>query len=671
MDLVRRVQGKKIFRFTQLKNITHILSSGEKKIFGVSFAIFIVAAFWSLGVLAGNFRVEVPTVGGTYTEAIVGGPQLVNPIFALINDVDVDLAELVYSGLMRVDNSQRLVADLAESYEISEDGKTYTFTLREGALWHDGEPVTANDILFTIETIQNPAINSPLLVSFKGVGVEKLDDRRVVFTLSEAFPAFLSSLTVGVLPEHIWQDIGPDQFRLTQKNLRPIGSGPFKFDQLLKDESGFILQYDLVRNPEYYEAAPYLERLEFRFYADYGGVGGAIQDLRESKVDSLHFVPYDLRDRVERKHIALKTLQLPQYTALMYNQKTQPLLEKSELRDALAMALDKDRIVREGLQNEGQVIYSPILPGFPGYKEDIEKTPYDIAAANAALDELFERLPASEYRDKLRKAYIEEWKAAQVVEVVADDTTTSTPETAAEESSEPSAEPTPAETTTDTEQTDENTPAASEEVTTDIPEDIIAAIESRLDNEIHPAQTFYRVDEDENIIQLSLVTSDTTEYTHSAELIAGFWQEIGIKTNLSYINPKEFSREVLKGRAYDVLLYGLIVGEDPDQYPFWHSSQISHPGLNLAQYVNRKADELLEKARETTSEEERITYYTEFQDILLEDNPATFLYMPTYTYAVSTQLYGFDVSSIAHPSDRFSNITQWYLKTKGQWKFKK
>ena len=632
--LLRRVHGRRFPRLRQIRHVGKILSPSEQLAFRASVAVLALGIVWYGAVFAKQYRVKTPAVGGRYVEAVVGSPELVNPLFAPLNDVDTDIARLVYSGLMRVDKKQRLVPDLAVSYELSEDKKTYTFALREDVVWHDGERFTADDVRFTIETIENADVNSPLYVSFQGVTVEALDEYHVRFTLKEPFAPFLSSLTVGILPEHIWSDVSPERMRLAQRNLQPIGTGPFQFQKLSKDEGGSITSYELARFDKHYRQAPYIKEFVFQFFAAYDGEGGAIQATRRQAVDGLHFVPHDLREQVQRKHIALHTLQLPQYTALFFNQTRDAALEAADTRAALAVALDKDRVLRESLNGEGQVIYSPILPGFPGYAPEIEKTPYSTEQANALLDKEWIRFPAEEYRTLRKEELLNEWRALQAT------------------STEPAAE---------------NGTATA---TTTVPADEEKAMDAKLDEEIHEAQTFFRKDKDGRLLELELVTTDTNEYRHAAELVAGFWQEIGVKTNLSFIPPKDLSRTALKDRAYDVLLYGVIIGGDPDQYPFWHSSQVAFPGLNLSGYVNRNADALLETARSTAGDDSASAdAYAKFQEIILADRPAVFLYTPTYTYATTDKIKGIELSRISAPADRFADVANWYIKMKGRWKF--
>ncbi len=647
LAVLRGIRGKKRPTWHQIKHITKVLETKEKRVF--SFAIWgmIIGCVW-IGVnIADANRVQIPKAGGRYVEAVVGAPQLVNPIFAGLNDVDVDLTRLIFSGLMRFDANQELVPDLAESYKISEDKKVYTFTLRQDISWHSGNkkevgpPITAHDVAFTFETIQNQEVGSPLYVSFQGVVVEAIDDWTVSFTLKEPFQPFLSSLTIGIIPSHIWENIPPERMRLAQSNLQPVGSGPYVFKKLVKDQTGFISRYELAKNEQYHLGVPYIDEIVFQFFGVYDDPDvGAIQALRSQKVDGIHFVPAHLAPKVERKHISMHTLQLPQYTALFFNPPHQSLLEDDDVREALALAIDKRRILRESLHGEGEIIEGPMLPGFPGYSESITSTPYSAMKANELLDKNYERLSAEEYRKERRAALIQERGiVTSTIEAALDESVTST-DTVVEE------EPAPEGLSVDEQ---------------------LAQIDVQLDQELREAQTFYRTKKDGTILELELVTVATDEYAQAAELIAGFWQELGIKTNITMVDPRQISKDVLKRRDYDVLLYGVIVGSDPDQFPFWHSSQVAYPGLNLSQYVNKDVDALLEKARETDSPEQLQELYGTLQDTILKDRPAIFLHTPVYRYATTDKIKGFTITRIFYPADRFTDVHKWYIKTKGKW----
>jgi len=625
-DLLKRIHGQKFPRPTQLIHVTKILSPRERQLFRWSLFVCIVGLVWVGWDFLGKYRVETAAPGGQYIEAIVGSPQLINPLFASMNDADNDVTKVVFSGLMKYSSTQELLPDLAERYEVSDDKKTYTFYLRKNAVWHDNEPVTAHDIAFTIERIQNSAVGSPLSVSFQGVNVQVVDEATVRFTLKEPFAPFLASLTVGIIPEHLWFDVLPERMRLAHLNLQPIGTGPFLFKRLVKRDDGTIDRLEFKRFDKYYDQPAYLEEFAFRFYPDYKGETGAIQALREQDVQGLSFVPYDLRDRIERKHITVHTLQLPQYTALFFNLNGTRSVGDADVRKALSLALDKERVLRESVKNEGQVIESMVLPGFPGYKE-VEKARYSTEEANAILDKKWTRVGADEYRSMRKEELLKAFKENNPV-------TTSTPDA----------------------------------TSTDLLAQAEAEIQKQLDEELYAAQTFYRKTKDGNVLTVSLVTADTPEYRQAAKLIAGFWQEIGVHTTIKTVAPKDFSRDVLKDRAYDVLLYGVILGSDPDQYAFWHSSQVGYPGLNLSGYTNRTVDGLLTKARESSNPEDIAKAYTDVQQEIAKDIPAIFLYMPTYTYATTDKIKGLDIHRIFHPSDRLGDVATWYIKTNGEWK---
>jgi ABC-type transport system substrate-binding protein len=641
LRLIKKIQNRKIPNLHQLSQLKHILSESEFKVLRVSALLLILSIGWFGIEFVFAHRIQVPDFGGRYVEAVVGSPQFVNPIFASTNDVDMDIVSLVFSGLMRYDEKNRIVKDLAANYEISEDKKVYTFELKQDVVWHDEEPFTARDVLFTFDSIQNVLVGSPLSISFQGVKVSALDDYTVRFELQEPFAPFLSSLTVGVLPEHIWFNVEPEQMRLAQTNIQPVGTGPFMFDKLSKDDTGHIFTYELLRFEKFYNETAFLEEFVFKFFPEYENDTGAVQALRSQKVTGLNFVPKHLYDKVERKHIILHTIQLPQYSALFFNQSKNANLKDKDVRKALVMATDKDRILREALKGEGQTIHGPILPGFPGFDPEIEKLKFSLESANKILDSDWTRVSAEEYRDSRKEILLKEWEE-------------NNPET----------------TTTTASSTEDVADLVEEEISTTTPrQQAEEVIEKQLDEELSGAQTFYRKDDDGNILEINLVTAETDEHRHAAELIAGFWQEIGVKTNIRPVPPREILRDVLKNRDYDVLLYGVIVGNDPDQYPFWHSSQIDYPGLNLARYVNRNVDTFLEDIREETDEEKSIELYRKFQELILAERPAMFLYIPTYTYAATDDVRGIDVVRISHPSDRFSDVTTWYMDTKGKWSF--
>lgn len=381
--LVRSVTKFSLPSAKQWKYLPRLLSVGERRVAAFLVVCMAVSAgfiMWS-AYITGTSVSAAP--GGTYTEGLVGSPQYINPLFLQNNDVDRDLSSLVYSSLIKYNERREPVGDLADHYEVSTDGKTYTFALRSDVLWHDGEKFNADDVVFTFSKIQDPAFKSPLYVSFKDVKIEKKDDQTIVFTLSKPFAPFLDSLTVGIVPNHIWKDISNEQTLLAAYNLKPIGTGPWKFKTFQKEKDGTIVSYTLDGNESYYGAKPLLEKMTFKFYPDTDAV---VQALKNRNVQGISFLPRELRDRLKKdSDLSYYNFHLPQYTALFYNPDKKKELASKPVRQALALAIDKDRIVSQVLGGEGSVIAGPILSGFIGYDESLKAVPFDLEKAAELL----------------------------------------------------------------------------------------------------------------------------------------------------------------------------------------------------------------------------------------------------------------------------------------------
>ncbi len=566
--LVFSLAKKRFPNWKQVQYLPQYLSKKEKLIIRVLIALIII----SLGLLLVRFYqrhiLYLPQEGGNYVEALVGQPSYINPVLAQ-SDIDRDLNKLIYSGLFKYNDNLEIVPDLAESYEISEDKKTYTIHLKPEILWHNSNALLADDIIYTFDIIQDTEFNSPLYASFSGVAIERIDDYTVTFTLPNPFAPFLSNLTVGILPGHIWHDVGPTNFRLAEYNTKPIGSGPYQFKELTKDRSGTIKSYTLERNDNYYLPSAYLEEIAFKFYPDFES---AINATNNNNVDGVSYIPKNLKDSITNKNTVIHSLQLPQYTAVFFNQKNS-IFKNEDINKALSLATDKERILTEALQNQGVVVDAPILEGYLGYHPEITKFNYDPSRAAEVFDE-------------------QGWK---------------------------------------------------------VPEE--GGIRQK----------------DGNKLQFSLTTVDQPEYLLTANILVENWEALNIGVELKIMNPSRVDKEVIKPRNYEAFLYGEILGSDPDPYPFWHSSQSLNGGLNLSSYYSKDADTLLEEARQSDNNEERSQKYIEFQNILVEDMPAIFLYSPLYDYGVTKNIKGINTERITVPSDRFNGIEDWYSKTKLGW----
>jgi peptide/nickel transport system substrate-binding protein len=170
------------------------------------------------------------------------------------------------------------------------------------------------------------------------------------------------------------------------------------------------------------------------------------------------------------------------------------------------------------------------------------------------------------------------------------------------------------------------------------------------------------------ILEFSIATADSIEFKQIAEIIKKEWETIGARVNIKVFEYGDLSQNIIKTRKYDALLFGEYIGKDLDLYAFWHSSQRNSPGLNVAQYVNSKVDNILEDIRTTSDDKDKSKLYSEFEKIIQDDLPAIFLYSPKYMYILPDKIKGVEFKTINNPSDRLFNSASWYTETDKVWK---
>lgn len=555
--------GSSIPNVRQLKHLNKVLSQRERSLIKLLSSILVINIIFLLGYSYLQNTSSIPSQGGQYIEALVGHPQFINPVLSLANNVDDDISHLVYSGLLTYNGDYELVTDIASAYEISDDQKEYTFHLKNNVTWHDGEPLTADDILFTIQVIQDPTYNSPLALNFEGVNLEKVDDYTIKFILNEPYTPFLHSLTVGILPAHLWNNVPPSYFKLAEYNIKPVGTGPYKFDSLTKDKLGNIRSMSLVNHDGFYSNQAFIKKITFKFYPDFISAKDALFNKNVQGISKLPRNAYTQAQQSKRYNIY--QYPLPQYTALFFNLTKDTTWKSLEMRKALHASLNKQDVVNKVLPEYAQYINGPLL---------LDASPEENSAYDPNLAiELFEK---------------NGWK--------------------------------------------------------------------------HNDEDGLRY-KDNKPLSITITSVDQFDNNDVAQYLQTSWKEFGIDVNLEII-PFSDIKEKIKQRSYEVLLYGQLLGNDPDPYPFWHSTQRVAPGLNLSMYANKKADTAIESARKTLDEEKRNEYYKEFEEILLSELPAIFLYRPIYNYAVDTKIKNVNGSQIVYPSDRFNTIRSWYIKTK-------
>lgn len=384
-NLVYGLAPTKIPSGEQLKHLNKFLNPRENLIIKIC-ALVILVNLVFLGVRFYNKHLILsPAYGGEYSEGLVGYPKTINPLYAVNRDVDADLSRLIYSRLFAYDSRGQVVPDLAEKVDISPDGKEYTITLKQNVKWQSGQALTSNDVVFTFNLIQDSDFRSPLKNRLEGVGVEKIDDQTLKFILPQAYGAFLDLLTFGIMPQGLWENVTPSGATLTDLNLKPVGSGPYKFKSLVKNKNGEIKEYHLTVNPDYYGPKPYIKDLVFKFFPDEVELIAAFNDGR---FDALSYLPFEQKkDVLAKNSLQFYNLGLTQVSAVFFNPVNQKALVDKRVRQALNYAINRPAIIKEALGETVQSTNTP-LPSFNfAYNKTVDSYEYNPEKARALLAE--------------------------------------------------------------------------------------------------------------------------------------------------------------------------------------------------------------------------------------------------------------------------------------------
>ncbi len=349
---------------TLLKNLTHTERQallGSVLVFAVSAILFGTKSFYSQTTLK-------PIAGGRYVEGIVGQPFSINPLLAS-TDTDRDLMEVFFGTL----------GALSDNMKESDNHTSWTVSLKPDLRWSDGEPLTSDDVVFTLETAVDPETHSPLSPEWQTVNATRLSEREIKFTLRTPYAFFEDSLKrLRIVPRHIFGNIPPANLRLSSYNLEPISSGPYSFVSFDKRKDGFISEYRLIGNKNYASEAPLIKELVFRFFPSYDE---AIAAFNRREIDGLGGLDYKSLEKIKIGY-ETSTMAMPRYYALFLNQNAHPALQDLRVRTALSYAINRNAIVQTVLKNYGLAIYGPLHPGVPGYDPvlDNQKSPEEIGA---------------------------------------------------------------------------------------------------------------------------------------------------------------------------------------------------------------------------------------------------------------------------------------------------
>ena len=349
----------------------------------------ILVVFVTLGIVAVLlFSQQSPTItgpilpqpeqGGVYTEGLVGSLGRLNPLLDWNNTADRSVNRLLFTGLIRFDERGLPHADLAEAWGVAQDGTVYNFSIRQNAVWHDGAPVTSDDVIFTIDRMKSAGSLYPQDIKdlWAKIEVAKLSDKVVKFTLPEPFVPFMDYLSFGVLPKHLLESVAADQMPDAEFNINPVGSGPYKFDHLIVD-NGQITGVVLTASDSYYGTAAFIEQVVFRYYES---SADAMDAYQQGDVLSVSQITSDvLSTALEEPNLSVYTSRLPQISFVLFNLNNPevPFLQDPKLRRALMLSINRPYLVNTFLQGQAVIADGPILPSSWAYHDGIEHFEYN------------------------------------------------------------------------------------------------------------------------------------------------------------------------------------------------------------------------------------------------------------------------------------------------------
>ncbi|MBC7074001.1 peptidoglycan-binding protein, partial [Candidatus Parcubacteria bacterium] len=575
----------KIPHFNQWQRLWQILNFKEKIVFLILLFLF----FNSLFLLAIEFYLKntklIPKEGGEIVEGIIGEIRVLNPIFASL-EAEKDVIFLLYSPLFEV-KEREIVPRLAENYEILDNGKTIKVNLKENIFWEDGKEIEADDVIFTIQLIQNPETKSWYKNAWSGVEVEKISEKSLVFKLKTPSFLFLENLNLRPIPKHYFEKIPPEKLLFHPQNINPLSSGPFAIEKIFSDKEGKIKEIILKRNEKYFGKKPYLERMRIRL------IENEEELLKLAKKREIDTFSFPKREQIFGFQI--KKLKFPRYFALFFNLNSE-LLKEKPVREAISLAINKKEIVKDVFYNEGEIVVSPfnenlkeefsperameilnengyLLEGEKRVKTIKEEPTFvfkkelkvgdkgeEVKELQKCLAKFEDVYPEKEitgyfgnatkkavmrFQEKFQKEILEKSKLTQATGIVGD------------------------------------------------------ATREKL-NEI-----CFEKKEQKKELSLKLVTGDSEILKKIANHIMEDLKRIGIEVSLETKKIEELELEIIPQRKYDLLLFGSFFGKLKDPYPFFHSSQIEREGLNLSNFSNEDADKILISERETFDEKKR------------------------------------------------------------------
>lgn len=572
------------------------------------------------------------------------------------NETEQDIVELTFSSLMRHDDKGDLVPLLA-SYE-TEDNKTFRLTLRDGIYWSDGEKITADDVIFTVKTILNPNFQSNLRQQWTGVGVEKISNKDVLFLLEDQSAVFPENFTLKIIPEHIFSDLPPQDFRFSIYNINPVGSGPYRFKKIEEGNDEKIDKISLERNPHYFKKKPFIEEISFSFFRNEEELFYAI---RKGEVDAFSVPSYIEKDSNLKKanNFSYYNFILPRYFSIVFNLENNGATSNIAVRRALNHATDKEKLVDDILMGNGFVVNSPILPSFYEIEEPENIFSFDLQKAKEILsdagfkngkkendnpfsftEDLKEESQGEEVRN-LQRCFIflskeDEDLYNEEITGFFDEKTKEAVNYFQEKYREEILDP-------------HNFKKGTGMVAESTRKKLNELCEELFTEAVH--------------LEITITTTENPMLVETANILKGQWEKIGIRVKIEKESFNDFTEEVIRKRDFQALLFGTMLTREINPLPLWHSSKTDDPGLNISGYKNNDVDDLLETIIKESCDKRDEALLT-LQEKIIKDAPGIFLYNNYFTYAVSNKIKGIKERRITSSSKRFEDIDKWYINTK-------
>jgi peptide/nickel transport system substrate-binding protein len=466
-----------------------------------------------------------------YGDAMVTGSiadaRTLIPILAS-DSASSSICEMLFNGLVKYDKDLRLIGDLAESWEVKEEGLVIIFHLRKNVFWHDGQPFTAADVEFTFQKLIDPKVRTPYSGDFERVkSLEVIDDYTVKVSYKEPFAPGLSSWGMPIIPKHL---LGDADLNNTPFQRRPVGTGPYKFKSWKTQE-----KVELKANDQYFEKRPYLDRYISRVIPDESTI---FLELQTQGLDSAGLTPLQYTRQTDtlffKQNYGKFKLSSFSYTYLGYNLNNSKFSDK-RIRQALNYAVDKNEIIKIILLGLGRVANGPFVPESWAYNPRVKPAIFDPVLAKKLLRDCgWVDTNADGWLDKAGEAF-----------------------------------------------------------------------------------------------EFTIITNQgNEERIKVCEVIQRRLKDIGIRVKIKVVEWSVFLTEFIDKRNFEAVLLGWSLPREPDNFDIWHSSKTKEGEFNFTAYKNTEVDNLLVQARRTFDEAKRKEYYQRINELLYEEQPYMFLYVP-------------------------------------------